>query len=380
MKHYRRQRKLAGAAVTLMSLVMFLGLTGDSHTQPQQIRKWHPTRVPEGAQFVGHEACAECHAGKVRSQEQTTMGRALEPVADAVVLKAKQRMTYTSGKYSYEITRDGDRSWFTVSDGSNKVSAAIAYTFGQGLAGQTYVLRYKDRFYESRLSYYEEIQGLDITIGQMPITSDSLTDALGRPMSEDETLQCFSCHSTNAVKGRELHLDKLTPGIRCEICHGPGGEHVAAGRAGEPNKDKIFNPGRLSGDDLTQEFCASCHRGVEDVIILPQQGGLNNVRFQPYRIFNSRCYADDKRISCTACHDPHKPLVTEAAYYDAKCTACHQAKSEKIQTEKQAPACKAAKAQDCVACHMPKVELPGAHFRFTDHRIRIVKPGEAYPR
>jgi hypothetical protein len=29
---------------------------------------------------------------------------------------------------------------------------------------------------------------------------------------------------------------------------------------------------------------------------------------------------------------------------------------------------------------MPKVELPGAHFKFTDHRIRIVKPGEAYPK
>jgi hypothetical protein len=28
---------------------------------------------------------------------------------------------------------------------------------------------------------------------------------------------------------------------------------------------------------------------------------------------------------------------------------------------------------------MPKYELPGAHFKFTDHRIRIVKAGEPYP-
>jgi len=27
---------------------------------------------------------------------------------------------------------------------------------------------------------------------------------------------------------------------------------------------------------------------------------------------------------------------------------------------------------------MPKVELPGAHFKFTDHRIRIARQGEAY--
>jgi hypothetical protein len=28
---------------------------------------------------------------------------------------------------------------------------------------------------------------------------------------------------------------------------------------------------------------------------------------------------------------------------------------------------------------MPKVELPGGHAQFTDHFIRIVKPGESYP-
>jgi hypothetical protein len=29
---------------------------------------------------------------------------------------------------------------------------------------------------------------------------------------------------------------------------------------------------------------------------------------------------------------------------------------------------------------MPKIELPGAHYKFADHRIRIVKPNEPYPR
>jgi formate-dependent nitrite reductase cytochrome c552 subunit len=35
---------------------------------------------------------------------------------------------------------------------------------------------------------------------------------------------------------------------------------------------------------------------------------------------------------------------------------------------------------NCVSCHMPKIELPGAHYKFSDHRIRIVKPNEPYPR
>jgi len=61
---------------------------------------------------------------------------------------------------------------------------------------------------------------------------------------------------------------------------------------------------------------------------LPKQGGINNVRFQPYRIFNSKCYSDDRRISCISCHNPHEPLKQDAAFYDAKCLACHQSKQK----------------------------------------------------
>jgi hypothetical protein len=40
--------------------------------------------------------------------------------------------------------------------------------------------------------------------------------------------------------------------------------------------------------------------------------------------------------------------------------------------------CPVAKSR-CASCHMPKIDLPGAHYRFSDHRIRIVKPNEPYP-
>jgi cytochrome c551/c552 len=137
---------------------------------------------------------------------------------------------------------------------------------------------------------------------------------------------------------------------------------------------------------LNQEFCGSCHRSIEEVIVRPNRDGLNNVRFQPYRIFNSKCYSDDRRISCLACHDPHESLRQDAAYYDAKCLACHQpgrsskavAVSSQSSENRTARGCKV-ETKNCAACHMPKVDLPGAHFKFTDHRIRIARAGEPYP-
>jgi hypothetical protein len=35
--------------------------------------------------------------------------------------------------------------------------------------------------------------------------------------------------------------------------------------------------------------------------------------------------------------------------------------------------------KDYVTCHMPKLDLPGAHNKFTDHLIRVVKANEQYP-
>jgi cytochrome c peroxidase len=111
---------------------------------------------------------------------------------------------------------------------------------------------------------------------------------------------------------------------------------------------------------------------------------LNNVRFQPYRLFHSKCYSDDRRISCTACHDPHEPVRQDAAYYDSKCAACHAPKggAAALRTAAKSQAterpCKVA-TKDCVSCHMPKLGPPAAHFKFTDHYIRVVKPSEVYP-
>lgn len=358
---------------------------GPAHSQTPS-DYWKPTQVPAGARFASENSCAECHTDKAASYKHHAMAKALETVAESQILRAHPRLAFRNGPYSYQIIRQGDRSVYTVTDGTNTISELILYSFGQGRAGQTYVFERNGVFYESRISFYAEIENLDITIGYSPTPPTSLDDAAGRAMPPEETKNCFSCHATASVVGSKLQLDKMMPGISCQACHGPGEQHVAAMKKGDLKEKNIFNPGRLSADDLSQEFCASCHRGVEDVIALPKSGGINNVRHQPYRIFNSKCYSDDRRISCTACHDPHEPLrINQAAYYDAKCNACHQsnpkiklAKATPIAKDRTAPFCPVG-TQNCASCHMPKTDLPQSHFKFTDHRIRVVKAGEPFP-
>ena len=193
---------------------------------------------------------------------------------------------------------------------------------------------------------------------------------------------CTTCHDT--VAG---HAPAPKYHAECESCHGPGDKHVAAMRAANPDAAKMKKLGDLDGDDITQNMCGSCHRSVEDVMALPNRGGINNVRFQPYRIFNSRCYSADKRIGCTACHNPHEPTQTSPAFYDARCQACHLKQDAKpapatgkltVNDTPFARGCRVGK-KDCAGCHMPAIELSGAHFKFTDHRIRIVREGAPFP-
>ena len=202
-----------------------------------------------------------------------------------------------------------------------------------------------------------------------------MEDAIGREIPATEAQNCFSCHSTNAVSAKKLQVEHINEAISCEACHGPGENHVAAVTKKDLKNLQIFNPSHLIPLEQTQEYCGACHIGFEKALSMPE--GVDTIRFQPYRLFNSKSHdSNDPRLSCTACHNPHEKLEENPVFYDTKCFACHvSSPKEKITKEHFAPACPV-KTTSCVTCHMPKTDVPDMHFKFTDHWIRVVRPGE----
>jgi hypothetical protein len=319
--------------------------------------------------------CAKCHV-EGRTQPDTDMAHALEPVERDPVLVNHPDLTATYGKYTYHLERKGDQTLFSVTDGTDTLTMPIRYAMGASSAlGQTFILEKDGKLYESRLSWFRELNRLGPTLGAQTNLPVNLNEAAGRLLSEDETQRCFGCHATNAVSNKQLTLEKMTPGVQCSHCHEAVDAHLAALVKGS---GKPVVPKELTNlHDLTAEqagdFCGRCHHTWSDVV---NRGAysINNVRFQPYRLWGSLCYdPDDARISCVACHDPHKEVSAQLVDYDAKCQACHSGGKHGAKT------CPASK-NNCVSCHMPKTELPGANFKFTDHRIRVVKANQPYPR
>ncbi len=342
---------------------------------------WWPTKIDAPrSDYAGSAACAKCHKSIAESYKDMAMSQASVVPADSDLLRKHADLHFQLGPYKYSMTTTAGKTSYSVSDGKQTSSNDLEWAFGAGSLGQTYVFRQGDNFYESHVSYYSGIEALDITTGQSRGIPDTLEGAAGRRMYGPATNRCFACHTTASFNSGKFEPAALANGVTCEACHGPAANHVAAEKAGmDEASGVLLNPGKLDRESAV-DFCGACHRTTGDVI---ENGwvdiGVMNARFQPYRMQKSLCWErGDARLTCTSCHDPHKPLAKNAAAYDPACLRCHVAKGEAATAERPGHACKVSQ-NNCVTCHMPKYELPGAHSQFSDHYIRIVKSGEPYP-
>jgi hypothetical protein len=321
--------------------------------------------------------CATCHREEATSFPHAPMGIGMELPPNQQLLKDHPKLTAEANGYSYEVERKGDASTYTVKDSSGALSLPIKYAFG--VRNETFVFEYQDRFYESMMSYYESVNGLAVTMGSERLRPHNLVEAMGRLVSEQEITACFNCHGTGGVTAEKLTLNSLKPGLDCDHCHAGATAHMQSLTGGQPAPvpKKL---GDMAAEEMS-EFCGQCHR-TWATVVGQRIFGEKNVRFQPYRLANSKCFlGDDKRIRCTACHEPHHDLVREEASYDKACLACHSLKGAPVSATATAAMQKACPVADknCVSCHMPKVRAPGSGSVFNDHDIRVVHTGDPYP-
>lgn len=346
--------------------------------------KWWPTRGDASRQeYVGSEACAVCHASEFASQSKTSMAHAAERAVDSAVLRTAPLLTSQHGDpspFQTTIRREQHGSEYAVTRGGYSMRGQLLWAFGKGTMGQTYIVESGGTFYEGHRTYFSEVKGLDETPGQSDKLSLSIEEAFGRPLSKEEAASCFACHTVESSLRGQFDQARAVPGVGCEACHGPGAKHVRAMQNNQMDEGlrDIFTPASLSPVERN-DFCGACHRAPLDVSAIKATSEPINLRFQPYRLAKSRCWSKpDPRLTCVACHNPHEEVQRDAAFYDAKCLACHRSRNAAGGPAATFPACKVADSQ-CVSCHMPKYRVPVMHGSFTDHDIRIVHAGEQFP-
>lgn len=384
--HFQPTRRLAGGVLLILVLCPAHGQRTTDSDVPRQTSEhvkdpgWWPTKgtAPRSA-YAGSAACADCHGSIAESQAQTPMFKAASRPEDASVLLRNPYLQFREGDFSYLLTRQNDRVVLQIKDKFATLTAPVLWAMGNGEIGQTYLLKKGDTYYESRISYFPSLSTIDISPGHSHKLPTTLAEAAGMAQYPATAQLCFGCHTTASTVGGVFDPENATPGIGCEACHGPSAAHVKAEKQGNDSVSLPFNPKTLAPHDSV-DFCGACHRTPADVAVqMSGDLGILSIRFSAYRLERSLCWGSsgDARITCIACHDPHKPLVADTASYDSTCLRCH-ANTGHPAGANQAPPCTVA-SRNCASCHMPRYELKNDHTTMTDHFIRIVRPGSGYP-
>jgi hypothetical protein len=346
---------------------------------------WWPTKgtVPLD-KFAPVASCRRCHDALTDQQHTTPMFQAARR-ASIEDLPQPPGVSFREGSpgasLAYLLKQTGEGMRMSVSDGNHEVSQPVEWAIGKGVGGQTYLLHNASGYTESRVSYYTALHALDITTGHGHAVPATMEQAFGKPLSPATAQACFGCHTTLSTTSNVFTPSQAVPGLSCQACHGPAAAHVQAMTTAPGLVDPvIFNPASLP-PAASVDFCGSCHRTWVDVAMgMSPNVGLIAVRFQPYRLEKSRCWGirGDPRITCVACHNPHLPLATDPVSYDKYCIACHAPGTPPIAANAPPAICKVGTSH-CVSCHMPRFLVTSAHATFTDHDIRIVRPGEPFP-
>lgn len=296
-------------------------------------------------------ACATCHPAETAQHERTAHAHAMLPALHSPLGEnlPSQPLQEGAGGFQFIYRPEKNGIAVTASRGMERAEGIIEWVMGAGVQGETPLIRTPFGLDESRVSYFPQIHQYGITVGHPAGTSSTARAALGMGLGLKPMERCFGCHATG---GYTKDLEPIGPGVGCARCHS-GAERHAAGHG------KPLNPGKLNATAQAL-FCGNCHRSA----VLPsQKNDPENVRFQPYRLMMSQCFATGK-LSCITCHPAHHDAVrNDHAFYIAKCVECHSGTSAHADGLEKG---------DCIGCHMPRVAIHPA-LKFTDHFIRVVK-------
>ena len=309
---------------------------------------------------------------------------------------------------SYSVVEDGGRLYqveFILDPGGKRIHELrrrMDYVMGSGYVARTYFTEENARLFQLPLTWYRD-HGWDFSPGY------ELNNARFDRVMPDA---CIACHSSypRPLPFVEGKYAELRAGIGCERCHGPGALHVAVRRAAPARStastdttfdSTIVNPARLP---LARrlDVCEQCHvhtpvtvlrEGKDAFSYLPSQSlseqlaifkvaGSIDIVSHADRLRQSACFlatrSTPRPLECATCHNPH--VAPDSSARNQPCLTCHTSTALSQRLARSPARDDHTPAANCTSCHMPRVkERAVPHGTFTDHWIRVLKPGAPAP-
>jgi predicted CXXCH cytochrome family protein len=383
---------------------------------PDRIPSAHATRPgrPWG-DFLGSEACRECHAKEFSGWRDSFHSRTLYDAEPRTLIgDFSGKVVFDDPKYPYRVqpVRSGGRTEMRIV--RNPRATVPEDTYGAGLPPQTtgtfqvlhafgnrrhqpYVTRAADGGHWVLPVYWNGVTNSYQWDGWRPyVASCAACHVTGiltsdRPVAPEQAIKMTSPQRWNVAPQDERWAEGA---VGCEACHGPGRGHVEAVRrmgdaayraylagGGEPT---IYDPGKDTPERRMQQ-CDQCHDFFTENTITwwPRPKGYErdpirqpivppDAQFWPDGTHMSPCTAGTvlrgskmgkAGVECRDCHDAHGNAhwaeLTLSIEDNALCLRCHEKDTSRAFADAAAVLrhtrhAAGSPGSRCVECHMPR--------------------------
>lgn len=357
-----------------------------------------PAAAAGASPYVGAKVCGECHEDRWQGFRRTahflTSGEPSKETVLGSFTPPANRLETGNPALWFEMEQRDTGRYVTARYGDGRSrSERIDVVVGSGKLGQTYLSWRGAALFELPVSYLTVAGAWRNSPGSRYKDGTADFDRVIVP-------RCLECHATwfgisPSFAGGYVREGAVL-GISCERCHGPGAEHVAFHRAHPDSKEPvaITHPADLPRE-RSLELCGQCHGGVGELHAAPfsyrpgqpLEEHVTPAHVDPaappdvhsanqlVRLRQSRCFAGSPKMTCATCHDPHVVERGDLARFSKRCMECHT--PEKCGMAERVGH---AIADDCVSCHMERLEIkstvfdtPGAtvHPTMVDHKVKV---------
>ena len=384
--------------------------------------------VVEFADFVGAEACRDCHLEQYEQWKNSTHGRAGGEPGDVKVIARFNRQPLVfkdatvvpfinaAGEYVFRVEQKN------LAAEEFKVAAVVGGGHMVGGGTQSYFAKFPDG--TSKFLPFDFIRAENTWFVQLrknaswtPVSRDiSLGELAQWPPhrilgSDADFSNCQNCHGSQIIAQYDSLQNKYVTNyqslrINCESCHGPGRRHVEL--AALENFDTLEDIGMQALSTLSKDkslkVCFQCH-ATKDVLksdYLPgkplenhyalklpilgsspylSDGRVRQFAYQQNHLF-SDCYLNGS-MTCVDCHDPHSQKYRDVfghalkgRFDNGQCVGCHASKAQTATAHSHHR--EGSPGNLCTSCHMPYLQhkLVGNRLKFarSDHTIPIPRP------
>jgi Tfp pilus assembly protein PilF len=377
----------------LFAVLAFMVLSACSDAPERGVASEPTSKVQAPAEYVGSEACRDCHVREYQSWSGSHHALAMQVADPETVLGDFDEADFHYGDEATRFVRDGDGYAVETPNADGVMERfRVTHTFGAHPLQQYLLEVGGGRLQAFSIAWDTRAQGQRWfhLNRDARVTPGDVLHWTGAGYNWNT--QCADCHSTALRKNYDAATDTFATSwaemtVGCEACHGPASQHV-----GDTGSDWSAMAGAV-------DTCAPCHSRRAQIAEGIRPGATLEDYYQVSSIGPGLYHADgqildevyvygsfmqsrmsEQGVVCGHCHDPHSASVRLPG--NTLCSQCHSpgghedfptltlAEYDLLAHHFHEPGSEGAQ---CVSCHMPETTYMVVDPR-RDHSFRIPRP------